>query len=367
MNNKIIWYDARNLKDERKTLDMVFHHAFRHLVISFKMLGRVKPQVDMEIMIEIEKVEEIQEIKNINGMVILSKNMKVLEYAKEKGYQTACLKSIMSKEDMEIAWTDGLKFNYLIVEFRETTNIPLELILARTQNKKTSVIKKVRTLEEGKICFGVMESGSDGILFCSEDVDEIMKVSDFIMEQKTEKLDLVHAKVVQVSHIGMGKRVCIDTVDLLQNNEGMLVGSTSNGGILVSSETHYLPYMDLRPFRVNAGAIHSYVWGADGMTPYLSDIKAGSKLLCVDTAGNAREVTVGRAKIETRPLLMIRAEAKENSLNVILQDDWHIRIFGVDGKAKNASEIKPGDELLAYLCKSGRHVGIKINESLEER
>jgi 3-dehydroquinate synthase II/3-amino-4-hydroxybenzoic acid synthase len=88
----------------------------------------------------------------------------------------------------------------------------------------------------------------------------------------------------------------------------MLIGSKSNGGILVSSETHYLPYMELRPFRVNAGAIHSYVWGPDNMSPYLSELKAGSKLLCVDTGGNAREVAVGRAKIETRPLLMICAQ-----------------------------------------------------------
>lgn len=164
----------------------------------------------------------------------------------------------------------------------------------------------------------------------------------------------------------MGKRVCIDTVDCLKQNEGMLVGSKSCGGVLVSSETHYLPYMDLRPFRVNAGAIHSYIWGPDDMSPYLSDLKAGSKVLCVDTEGNAREVIVGRTKIETRPLLMITVKAKGESLNVIVQDDWHIRIFGADGKVKNASQIKCGDELLVYVCDSGRHVGIKIEENLEE-
>lgn len=72
------------------------------------------------------------------------------------------------------------------------------------------------------------------------------------MEQKKIKLDLISAKVTDVTHVGMGKRVCIDTVDCLKQNEGMLVGSKSCGGVLVSSETHYLPYMDLRPFRVNA-------------------------------------------------------------------------------------------------------------------
>lgn len=32
----------------------------------------------------------------------------------------------------------------------------------------------------------------------------------------------------------------------------------------------------------------------------------------------------------------------------------------------NASAIKIGDELLAYFCEGGRHVGIKIDEFLEE-
>ena len=57
----------------------------------------------------------------------------------------------------------------------------------------------------------------------------------------------------------MGDRGCIDTTSIMTKDEGMIVGSTSAGGILVCSETHYLPYMELRPFRVNAGGVHSYV------------------------------------------------------------------------------------------------------------
>ena len=129
----------------------------------------------------------------------------------------------------------------------------------------------------------------------------------------------------------------------------MLIGSTSEGGILVSSETHFLPYMELRPFRVNAGAVHSYVWAPDGMTAYLTELKAGSRLLCVDTEGNTREVSVGRVKTELRPLLKIEVEAEGVNINVIVQDDWHIRILGGNGEPRNASTLKPGDELLAYI------------------
>ena len=63
----------------------------------------------------------------------------------------------------------------------------------------------------------------------------------------------------------------------------MIVGSTSRGGLLVSSETHYLPYMVTRLFRVNAGAVHSYIFTPNGETQYLSELKSGSVVTIVDT------------------------------------------------------------------------------------
>lgn len=157
------------------------------------------------------------------------------------------------------------------------------------------------------------------------------------------------------------------TTGLMTQEEGMLVGSTSSGGIFVCSETHYLPYMNLRPFRVNAGAIHSYIWMPGNMAEYLSDLQVGSKVLCVNIHGQVRELTVGRVKIEMRPLLLIKGVAAGTELNVMVQDDWHIRLMGADGKPKNASLIRPGDELLAHVCESGRHVGIKVTETILEK
>lgn len=122
--------------------------------------------------------------------------------------------------------------------------------------------------------------------------------------------------------------------------------------------------MDLRPFRVNAGAV---IWAPNNMTAYLTELKVGSKVLCVDTNGNTRTVTVGRVKTELRPLLKIDVDAAGVKINAIVQDDWHIRIFGDDGKPRNASSIKVGDGLLAYLSSGARHVGIKVDEMLEER
>ena len=365
MKSRTFWFDGRNLENKGSMLSLIANLSFEYLLIDFSELDNVKPQKKMKLIVEVNHKEEID--KTPKDRIILSSRADLLSYSKAKGFLTAYLTRISSQEDMNNAWQTGIEHNYLVLEFTDSTNIPLELILARTQNRSTAIIKKVDTLENAIIAFGVMEKGSDGVLISTEKMDEVIEVDKYMTQERITKMKLVNAKVLEVKHIGMGERACIDTVNLLKQNEGIIVGSTSRGGILISSETHYLPYMDLRPFRVNAGAIHSYVWGSDDMTPYISDLKAGTKLLCVDTEGNAREVVVGRVKIEVRPLLMIRAEAEGLPINVIVQDDWHIRIFGSKGEVRNASEIKAGDELLGYVCQPGRHVGIKIDENLIER
>ena len=45
-------------------------------------------------------------------------------------------------------------------------------------------------------------------------------------------------------------------------------------------------------------------------------------------------------KIEVRPLLKIEAEVSGVTISAIVQDDWHIRIFGSENRVLNASSIK---------------------------
>jgi 3-amino-4-hydroxybenzoic acid synthase len=117
---------------------------------------------------------------------------------------------------------------------------------------------------------------------------------------------------------------------------------------------------------VNAGAVHSYVWTPEGRTAYITDLEVGTQVLAVNTAGVARPVLVGRVKTEVRPLRLIVAEAGGTRVNVLLQDDWHVRIFDANGEVRNCSTIEPGDKLLSHICEPGRHVGIKVEETISE-
>jgi 3-amino-4-hydroxybenzoic acid synthase len=161
----------------------------------------------------------------------------------------------------------------------------------------------------------------------------------------------------------MGERACVDTCSHFRLDEGILIGSHSQGLILGCSETHPLPYMPTRPFRVNAGALHSYTLTAAGRTSYLSELRCGSEVLAVDSAGRTRMVTVGRVKIETRPLLALDARAPSGvPVNLIVQDDWHVRVLGPGGAVLNVTELTAGSRVLGYLPTEQRHVGYPIDE-----
>ncbi len=259
-----------------------------------------------------------------------------------------------------------LHLDVMIIQFKDPTNIPLELILATTQKSQCRIVKKVKDARDGEVSLMTMEAGADSILLSSNDIREIVEMGNVIQRSNKIKFKLKEAVVTAIRPTGMGTRVCIDTTSELTQDEGAILGSTSSGGLLTCSETHFLPYMKLRTFRVNAGGIHLYVWGPNDQAVYLSDLQAGDKIYVMNSAGEARIVTVGRLKIETRPLLQIECEIEGVKVNTFIQDDWHVRMFGSKGEIRPSSEIKVGDKLLGFLDKPGRHVGLKIDETIKE-
>ncbi len=54
-------------------------------------------------------------------------------------------------------------------------------------------------------------------------------------------------------------------------------------------------------------------------------------------------------------------------LNAIVQDDWHVRVYGGDGKPVSVTAFEPGSKVLCYVTKPGRHVGIPVDEQIIER
>jgi 3-amino-4-hydroxybenzoic acid synthase len=269
---------------------------------------------------------------------------------------------IIDAPTLEEACATAREDAWSVLHFRDPTKIPLEIVIAAASGASGNVMTVAADLQEAAVIFGVLEHGPAGVMMAPRGVGDATALKQ-AAAPKAEQVKLSELVVTAVTHVGMGERACVDTCSYFRRDEGILVGSHSKGMILCVSETHPLPYMPTRPFRVNAGAIHSYTVAAGGRTNYLSELRAGSKVLAVDVTGSGRLVTVGRVKIESRPLICVEAVAANGQdVNLFLQDDWHVRVFAFSGEVLHSTELKPGDTLLGYLPTADRHVGYAIQE-----
>ncbi|MGW1785311.1 3-dehydroquinate synthase II family protein [Streptomyces sp. NPDC002143] len=286
--------------------------------------------------------------------------------ATDTGAPVAGFIGVRDDRTLRLSCSGAMALPYTVIHFADPTKIPLEIVLAAAESAEGKLVTVVDGLEEAAIVFDVLERGSDGILFTPRGADDVFALAR-LLEATTPQLQLSTLTVESIRHVGLGDRVCVDTCSHFEEDEGILVGSYSSGFVLCCSETHPLPYMPTRPFRVNAGALHSYTLGPDNRTNYLSEVGSGSALLAVGADGRTRRVVVGRAKLESRPLLEIRTHAEDGRLvSLTVQDDWHVRVLGPGGKVLNVTELQAGDELLGYLAADKRHVGLPIGEFCKE-
>ncbi len=87
----------------------------------------------------------------------------------------------------------------------------------------------------------------------------------------------------------------------------------------------------------------------------------------MDHAGRTQVAYVGRAKVERRPLMLVRAELAGKEIALVLQNAETIRLTAPGGKPVSVAALKPGDPVLAHLMGGARHFGMKVTETLRER
>ncbi|MCL2253045.1 MAG: 3-dehydroquinate synthase II, partial [Lachnospiraceae bacterium] len=289
-----IWIDLRRFNHKDELLAAVTTVTVQRLLVNATIGPLEEFGARFEIIYYVVDVKDLGKIPK-SSLVIAEKEM-ILNAVKKQNFRCGLFVYVNDEKSLDTAWKSGIQYDYLVIQFKDQTNIPLELIIAQIEHKKakTILLKVVMSLEDAMVTSQVLERGPDGIVLSDWSSDDLDKTN--VLLEAANKVALSEVIVESIEYIGLGDRSCIDTVSLMGQDEGMIIGSTSNGGIMVCSETHYLPYMDLRPFRVNAGSVHSYVMAPENSTNYISELKAGVKLLCVNTKGEARVVAVGRSK-----------------------------------------------------------------------
>ena len=268
--------------------------------------------------------------------------------------------TVHDRESLEAVYscTDSL----ILADIAGKEIIPLENLISRMQASGQQLYTSVRSPEEFRLAQEIMEVGCGAavILQIAEDVQQYLRAGT------VPELELQEARVTAVTLVPLGDRVCIDTTSILAPEDGMLIGSSSSCLFHVCSENFSSAYTEARPFRVNAGAVHSYVLLPDGTTKYLAELKAGSSVAARNNTGAVREVTVGRVKLERRPLLLIEAEYRGAVHSVMLQNAETIRLLTPEGPL-SVSRLQPGDAVCVLPDEGGRHFGHRIAESVLEK
>jgi 3-dehydroquinate synthase II len=296
-----------------------------------------------------KRLKEMASISTISedGDIIPGRDVEILE--------------IKSKAD-EVRAAKSSKDKILILRMKDWTIIPLENLIAQRGN----LIVEVSSGEEARVMTEILEKGVEGVLFNIRDKEALRKGMEMVRNFSTP-LALVRARIKLTRALGLGDRVCIDTCTMMKPGQGMLVGNTGGGFFLVHAEVAENPYVESRPFRVNAGSLHAYVVAPGGRTRYLSELKAGDEVLVVDFKGKTEVAFIGRVKVEKRPMFLVEAEAEKKSISLILQNAETIVLTRPDGQPVSVPTLRQGDEVMAYLEEGGRHFGIKVEETIVER
>tara|TARA_B110000444_G_scaffold13537_1_gene11632 strand:- start:45042 stop:46016 length:975 start_codon:yes stop_codon:yes gene_type:complete len=265
---------------------------------------------------------------------------------------------------------------WILLDLGEWKMIPIENIIAVCDGGPTKVAARISSPEQILGAAFALQIGVDALLVSEENLPTALiaksqrgeVVTPIAQTPEKTSFNLSQIEVLEVKEGGVGDRVCVDLTSMLEHGEGMLVGSSANSMVLVHGETVESEFVPTRPFRVNAGAAHSYILKSDGSTSYLSELKMGDEIMVLSSSGSTRSAVVGRIKIERRPFILFRwKDEKHNEAGTLLQQAETVRLVTAANKLVSITELVEGTILLGWSGGGGRHIGIPISAEVTER
>lgn len=253
----------------------------------------------------------------------------------------------------------------LAVQWTGDRVIPLENALAAA-GRRFELWVYARSPGEVPAALGALEHGAQRVIVEVHSTEEVDDLESVVEGPLPRSLSWALVPVESIRAAGVGDRVLVDTTSLLDASDGLLVGSAAGFLFHVASEAVGSRFSRPRPFRVNAGAAHSYVLMADGSTRYLSELEPGDTVLVARPLGAARSVRVGRVKIERRPLVVVTAIVDDVKRTVFLQEAETVRLSG-EGSRVPTTELSSGTRVQGVRMAAGRHLGQTVEETVLER
>ena len=260
---------------------------------------------------------------------------------------------------------------WILVRCSDWTMIPLENLVAASRGSGTRIAVAITNEVDLAGAAFALEHGVDAILV-TDDLWEAAREMAESRESSGDSSDsapasVATAAITSIESGGVGERVCIDLIERLDDGEGIAIGSVAEALCLVHGETVPSDYVPTRPFRVNAGAVHSYALMADGSTRYLSELSAGEDVAIVSSDGSRRSATIGRLKIERRPFLLVRFLSGDSEGQIIAQQVETVRLVTPSGGQISITDAAAGDEISILCDQRMRHMGIALEGGMVEK
>lgn len=315
--------------------------------------------------------------------------------------QVGRIRRVSSATDMQAAAKDCDQPGFLVMDCSDWQIIPAENLVAAFQGKPAALLGIATSASDARVMLEALEAGTAGVVLKTDDPLQVRELAAYLktLSANQNKLALEVGTVTSVQKVGMGDRVCVDLCSLLAPGEGMLIGNFARAAFLVHSECTESRYINSRPFRVNAGPVHSYTACPNDQTAYLAELKSGKEVLVVNAEGQQRSAIVGRVKIETRPLVLVEAETQDGQRHsILLQNAETVRLIGPctttssvsnmedesgpsqtpeqsdvsssqqsQSDAVSVSEVQVGQPVYLRLQGAARHTGISIQENIVEK
>jgi 3-dehydroquinate synthase II len=269
---------------------------------------------------------------------------------------------------------------WLVLEFSDWSMIPIENLLAACEGTPTKIAAVLSTPEQAQGAGFALQRGVEALVV-SPSV-KMLEAALIVKSQRLESEQIESDEEASFSaKVGMGKltitsvesggtaeRYCIDMTRLLKHGEGLLLGSSASSFLFVHGETVESEFVPTRPFRVNAGPPHAYVRMSNGNTKYLSELHTGDEILLTNTDGIQRSATIGRLKIEIRPMLLIKwLDENDKEGSMFLQQAETVRVVDLNNKTKSITALNEGDIVLGWCDVGARHIGASISSIVTER
>jgi len=297
----------------------------------------------------------------------------------DRGRLIGSYMTIENENDQQKAMGMAGIVEWLLVDFENWAMIPIENLISAFNNTGTKLAAIIRSIPEVQGAGFALELGVDALV--TEPVQELIDACKIVKSIRKEthqeakvrnqvdldQIELSKSVIKSTEPIGTGDRACVDLTVLLRIGEGMLVGSSSQSMCLIHGETIESEYVPTRPFRVNAGSVNMYVMMADMSTKYISELTSGDRVLLINHDGKTRIASIGRVKIEHRPLILFKwSDRNGNSYHACIQQAETVRLVSSAGKTVSITELCSETEIITHENQTTRHIGKSVSSSVLE-